>query len=167
VSARVRAAVAEVRDPEIWVLSIEELGILRDVRVEPGGRAVVTITPTYLGCPAMDVIRSDIRAAAQGAGCPDVEIVTSMSPPWSTDWLTAAAHEKLAAAGIAPPVPAAAPFVPGPPAGRLLPLAIVSPRCPRCVSADTGEIARFGSTACKALWRCHSCGEPFDHMKEH
>jgi ring-1,2-phenylacetyl-CoA epoxidase subunit PaaD len=167
VTERVRAAVAAVRDPELRVLSIEELGILRDVRVGPGRRVVVTITPTYLGCPAMDVIKADIRAAASGAGFSDIEVVMSLSPPWTTDWLSDTASAKLAAAGIAPPGPPAAPFVEGPPAGRLLSLVSVSPRCPRCASADTTEIAHFGSTACKSLWRCSTCREPFDHMKGH
>ncbi len=154
-SERVRAAVAAVRDPEISVLSIADLGILRSVAMERG-RVVVTITPTYLGCPAMDVIRADIRAAALDAGCPDVEIVTSSSPPWTTDWLSDAARAKLSVAGIAPPASA-----------RLLPLTPVGPACPRCGSADSIELTRFGSTACKALWSCRSCREPFEYMKVH
>ncbi|MCG5216068.1 1,2-phenylacetyl-CoA epoxidase subunit PaaD [Streptosporangium sp. KLBMP 9127] len=162
-SGRVRAAVAAVRDPEIRVLSIEELGILRDVRVGPGGEAVVTITPTYLGCPALDAIRDDIIAAAHGAGVTEVEIITSLSPPWSTDWLSEAARAKLSAAGIAPPVPE----LPLPPSARLLPLVRTAARCPRCGSPDTEEIARTGSTACKALLRCRACREPFEHVKAH
>lgn len=154
VSDRVRAAVAAVRDPEISVLSIEDLGILRSVHLEQD-RVVVTITPTYLGCPAMDVIRADIRAAALAAGCADVEIVTSVSPPWTTDWLSDAARDLLTGAGIAPP------------AVRLLPLMPVGPSCPRCGSADSVELTRFGSTACKALWSCRSCLEPFEYMKVH
>jgi ring-1,2-phenylacetyl-CoA epoxidase subunit PaaD len=157
VSERVRAAVAAVRDPEISVLSIADLGILRSVEVAQG-RVVVTITPTYLGCPAMDVIRADIRAAALDAGCADVEIVTSSSPPWTTDWLSETARAKLSVAGIAPPLPASA---------RLLPLIPVGPSCPRCGSADSVELTRFGSTACKALWSCQSCREPFEYLKVH
>jgi len=154
VSERVRAAVAAVRDPEISVLSIEDLGILRSIHLEQD-RVVVTITPTYLGCPAMDVIRADIRAAALDAGCADIEIVTSSSPPWTTDWLSDAARALLTGAGIAPP------------SVRLLPLAPVGPSCPRCGSADSVELTRFGSTACKALWSCRSCLEPFEYMKVH
>ncbi|GAB3465676.1 phenylacetate-CoA oxygenase subunit PaaJ [Actinophytocola sediminis] len=157
---RVRAAVAEVRDPELTVLSISDLGILRDVLAHEDGRVVVTITPTYLGCPAMAVIAADIRAAATAAGGTDVEVVTSLSPPWSTDWLSDTARAKLAAADIAPPAAA--------PDGRpLLPLVTASPSCPRCRSGETTELARFGSTACLALWRCESCREPFDHLKGH
>jgi ring-1,2-phenylacetyl-CoA epoxidase subunit PaaD len=163
VSERVRAAVAAVRDPEISVLSIADLGILRSVQLERG-RVVVTITPTYLGCPAMDVIRADIRAAALDAGCADVEIVTSSSPPWTTDWLSDKARAKLSAAGIAPPVGS---FVSRPDSARSLPLTPVGPSCPRCGSADSVELTRFGSTACKALWSCRSCREPFEHMKVH
>ncbi|MDM4722076.1 1,2-phenylacetyl-CoA epoxidase subunit PaaD [Micromonospora sp. WMMA1363] len=152
-----RAAVAAVVDPEIRVITIDELGILRSVDHEPAtGRVVVTITPTYTGCPAMDVIRADIRRALAAAGHPDVEIQTIHSPAWSTDWISAAGRAKLAAAGIAPPAPArrvgAVPVT----------LAV---RCPRCGSPETEQISRFGSTACKALWRCRSCSEPFDHLK--
>ena len=165
-SERVRAAVAAVRDPEISVLSIADLGILRSVQMERG-RVVVTITPTYLGCPAMDVIRADIRAAALDAGCADVEIVTSSSPPWTTDWLSDAARAKLSAAGIAPPVGSSVPFVSLPASARSLPLTPVGPSCPRCGSVDSVELTRFGSTACKALWSCRSCREPFEHLKVH
>jgi ring-1,2-phenylacetyl-CoA epoxidase subunit PaaD len=147
-----RDAVARVVDPELRVVTIEELGILRDVRVD-GDRATVTITPTYSGCPAMDVIRADIVAAARRAGYPDVEVVTVLSPAWSTDRITEPGRAKLASAGIAPPGPA------GP--VRLT----VSVRCPRCGSPDTQQLSRFGSTACKALWRCRACAEPFEAVK--
>jgi ring-1,2-phenylacetyl-CoA epoxidase subunit PaaD len=153
----VRAAVAAVRDPEIRVLTIAELGILRDVAVdEDTGRVTVTITPTYTGCPAMDVIRGDVAAAARGAGHADVEVRTVLSPPWTTDWITGPARAKLAAAGIAPP-PGARPAGPV----RLT----LAARCPRCGSPDTEQLSRFGSTACKALWRCRACVEPFDAIK--
>jgi ring-1,2-phenylacetyl-CoA epoxidase subunit PaaD len=156
-------AVAAVRDPELRVLTIAELGILRDVTVE-SGRAVVTITPTYAGCPAMDVIRRDIHAAARTAGYPDVDVVTVLRPAWTTDWIDESAKAKLAAAGIVPP---------GPASRRLrrpaLPLALSAAPpavvCPRCGSPDTEQLARFGSTACKALWRCRVCAEPFDSIK--
>ena len=150
VSPTAREAAAAVVDPELRVVTIEELGVLRQVDVGPGGRVTVTITPTYSGCPAMDVIRSDIADAVRAAGHPDVEVVTVLSPPWSTDMISSSGREKLAAAGIAPP-------------GAVL-LAITV-RCPRCGSPDTEELSRFGSTACKALWRCRACAEPFDHIK--
>jgi ring-1,2-phenylacetyl-CoA epoxidase subunit PaaD len=145
-----RSAAASVRDPEIRVLTIAELGILRDVAVRDG-HVTVTITPTYAGCPAMDVIRADIAAALHRAGYDDVEITTVLSPAWSTDWIDPAGLAKLAAAGIAPP-------------GKTVRLSL-SVRCPHCASPDTELISRFGSTACKALWRCRACREPFDAIK--
>jgi ring-1,2-phenylacetyl-CoA epoxidase subunit PaaD len=155
----VREAVAAVRDPEIWVLTIADLGILRDVTVDDAGRVTVTITPTYNGCPAMDVIRRDIAAAARAAGHPDVQIRTVLSPPWTTDWIAEPARARLAAAGIAPPGRA------GPARGPVrLTLTV---RCPRCGSPDTEQLSAFGSTACKALWRCRACTEPFDAIKAH
>ncbi|MFC0507549.1 1,2-phenylacetyl-CoA epoxidase subunit PaaD [Micromonospora costi] len=152
-----RTAVAAVVDPEIRVLTIDELGILRAVDEDPAsGRVVVTITPTYTGCPAMDVIRADIRRALAAAGHPEAEIRTVHHPAWSTDWISESGRAKLAAAGIAPPSPVGAPGV------VALTLAV---RCPRCGSPETEQLSRFGSTACKALWRCRSCSEPFDHLK--
>ncbi|MFV2101990.1 1,2-phenylacetyl-CoA epoxidase subunit PaaD [Micromonospora sp. LOL_024] len=150
-------AVAAVVDPEIRVVTIEDLGVLRSVEEDPGtGQVVVTITPTYTGCPAMDVIRADIRRALAVAGHRDAEVRTVHSPAWSTDWISAAGRAKLAVAGIAPPAP-----VRRDPA---VPLALTV-RCPRCGSPETEQISRFGSTACKALWRCRACAEPFDHVK--
>lgn len=146
----VRELVARIPDPELPFLTIEELGILREVTEEPDGRVVVTITPTYAGCPAMDAIRADI-AAVVGSG---VEVRTRLSPAWSTDDITEAGREKLAANGIAPPQ-----HRPG------LRLLQIRPRCPRCGSPETEELSRFGSTACKALWRCRTCAEPFDAVK--
>ncbi|MFG1718255.1 1,2-phenylacetyl-CoA epoxidase subunit PaaD [Micromonospora chalcea] len=152
-----RDAAAAVVDPEIRVITIDELGILRAVDEEPGtGRVVVTITPTYTGCPAMDVIRDDIRRALTVAGHPDAEVRTVYHPAWSTDWISDAGRAKLAAAGIAPPAPRGDDTV--------VPLTLAV-RCPRCGSPETTQISRFGSTACKALWRCRSCSEPFDHLK--
>ncbi|WFE37934.1 1,2-phenylacetyl-CoA epoxidase subunit PaaD [Micromonospora sp. WMMD998] len=152
-----RAAVAAVVDPEIRVITIDELGILRAVEEEPDtGRVVVTITPTYTGCPAMDVIRADIRRALAAAGHPDAEVRTVYAPAWSTDWISERGRAKLADAGIAPPAPR------GDDAVVPLTLAV---RCPHCGSPETTQVSRFGSTACKALWRCRSCAEPFDHLK--
>ncbi|GAA1802538.1 phenylacetate-CoA oxygenase subunit PaaJ [Planosporangium flavigriseum] len=145
--------VAAVVDPELRVVTIADLGILRDVTVD-GERVTVTITPTYSGCPAMDVIRADIRQALRSAGYADPEIVTTLRPAWSTDWITDDGRSKLAAAGIAPPGPSRGPIA--------LTLGV---RCPRCGSPNTEELSRFGSTACKALWRCRACAEPFDHVK--
>ncbi|MFC7549114.1 1,2-phenylacetyl-CoA epoxidase subunit PaaD [Plantactinospora sp. GCM10030261] len=152
-----RVAAAAVLDPELRVVTIDELGILRDVRREDGtGRLIVTITPTYTGCPAMDVIRSDIRSALAAAGHPDAEIRTVYAPAWTTDWISDSGRAKLAAAGIAPPSPARRS---GP-----VPLTLAV-RCPLCGSPDTEQLSRFGSTACKSLWRCRACREPFDHLK--
>jgi ring-1,2-phenylacetyl-CoA epoxidase subunit PaaD len=164
---RVRAVVADVPDPEVPVLTIADLGVLRDVRVEPDGRIVVDVTPTYSGCPAMDAIRSDIRHRLAEAGWPDAEVRTVLAPAWTTDWLSADGRRKLTEFGIAPPAPVAAGARPAGPAsaGRgPVPLAL-SVRCPRCGSPDTVEVSRFGSTACKALWSCRSCLEPFDSFK--
>jgi ring-1,2-phenylacetyl-CoA epoxidase subunit PaaD len=145
--------VAAVVDPEIRVVTLADLGILRDVTVD-GERVTVTITPTYSGCPAMDVIRADIRQALTAAGYSDVEIVTTLRPAWSTDFISESGRSKLAAAGIAPPGPSGGPIA----------LAF-RVRCPRCGAGDTEELSHFGSTACKALWRCRACAEPFDHVK--
>lgn len=156
----VRRAAATVVDPELRVVTIDELGILREVARDPAsGRIVVTITPTYTGCPAMDVIRDDIRAALAAAGHPAAEIRTVFAPAWTTDWISEAGRAKLLAAGIAPPGPAA----PGTPSGPV-PLALAV-RCPVCGSPETEQVSRFGSTACKALWRCRACREPFDYLK--
>jgi ring-1,2-phenylacetyl-CoA epoxidase subunit PaaD len=155
--ATIRDAVASVVDPEIRVVSIEELGILRDVKVDDTGRATVTITPTYSGCPAMDVIRADVAAAARDAGATAVDVRTELSPAWSTDLISESGKAKLVAAGIAPPEPVRA-------TGRAV-LLQIAVRCPRCGSPSTQELARFGSTACKSLWRCNACQEPFDHIK--
>ncbi|MGY0234866.1 1,2-phenylacetyl-CoA epoxidase subunit PaaD [Longispora urticae] len=151
--AELRAAVAAVPDPEIPTVTIDDLGILRDVEVV-GDRVVVTITPTYSGCPAMDAIRTDIRRALPGR---DVEVRTVLAPAWTTDWITESGQEKLRQARIAPPSGVAR-------VGTTLTLSI-SVRCPNCGSPDTRELSRFGSTACKSLWSCRECGDPFDHFK--
>lgn len=157
-----RDVVAAVVDPEIRVVTIEELGILRAVSQDADtGRITVTITPTYSGCPAMDVIRADIRRALVEAGYDEPEVTTVLRPAWSTDMITPAGRAKLAAARIAPPP--AARVAPTPTVSLGLPT--VRPHCPSCGSADTEELSRFGSTACKSLWRCRACAEPFDHVK--
>jgi ring-1,2-phenylacetyl-CoA epoxidase subunit PaaD len=158
----VREVVARVVDPELRVVTIEELGILREVSVAPDtGRVTVTIRPTYSGCPAMDTIRADIRAAARDAGHTDVEVRTVLAPPWSTDDISEPGRAKLAAAGIAPP-PTQRDLRPLPGSAVRLRLSV---RCPRCGSPETEQLSHFGSTACKALWRCRSCTEPFEHVK--
>ena len=143
-------------DPEVPVLSIEDLGILRDVRLEPGGRVRVQITPTYSGCPAMDAIRDDITAALHDHGYDDVRVEFVLSPAWTTDWMSDEGKRKLEGYGIAPPQPRAVGGVVG---------LTLSVRCTQCGSPDTRELSRFGSTACKALWVCNQCREPFDHFK--
>jgi ring-1,2-phenylacetyl-CoA epoxidase subunit PaaD len=152
-TADVRALVASVPDPELPVITIEDLGVLRDVRIDPDGQVVVEITPTYSGCPAMDAIRADVRGRLAAAGYGDADVRLVLAPAWTTDWITDAGREALREHGIAPPHPA----------GRV-PLRL-SVRCPCCGSPDTHEISRFGSTACKALWSCRACLEPFDHVK--
>jgi ring-1,2-phenylacetyl-CoA epoxidase subunit PaaD len=148
---------ARVVDPELRVVTIAELGILREVATD-GDRAVVTITPTYSGCPAMDMIRADVTTALRDAGWDTVEVVTRLRPPWTTDWIAESGRAKLAAAGIAPPA-VSGPTLLGMPGHR------PAPACPRCGSAQTNELSRFGSTACTSLWRCTDCREPFTQVK--
>jgi ring-1,2-phenylacetyl-CoA epoxidase subunit PaaD len=157
---RVREVLATVTDPEIPVITIADLGVLRDVQVD-GGHVTVTITPTYSGCPAMDEIRADIRSALAAGGVDDVEVRTVLSPAWTTDWMSEAGRDRLRAYGIAPPTRRAQ----GP---VLVTLGRPArPACPLCGSAQTEELTRFASTSCKSLWRCLSCREPFDHFKDH
>lgn len=156
-----RSVAESVVDPELPMLTLADLGVLRDVEVAPDGRVVVTITPTYSGCPALDVMRTDLYAALRRAGHADVEIRTELRPAWSSDWITEEGKRKLAAAGIAPP--GAAPS--GPVLVNLGP-SRTTVACPQCGSTDTTEISRFGATACKALRRCEACREPFEQFKE-
>lgn len=146
-----------VPDPEIPVISVTELGIVRDVRAEDGGFEVV-VTPTYSGCPATETIERAIRDALTAAGARTVRVRQRLSPAWTTDWIDADARERLRAWGIAPPGER--------PAAATQPLAFV-PRvaCPRCGSSDTERLSQFGSTACKALYRCRACREPFEYFK--
>lgn len=144
---------AAVPDPELAVVSIGDLGILREVEVDDDGAVRVTVTPTYSGCPAMDAIGAALQATLREAGFGAVTVRTVLAPAWTTDWISSGGRAALLAAGIAPPHPA------GPVAVAL------RTRCPQCGSLDTAELNHFGSTACKALWRCGSCAEPFDAVK--
>ena len=155
------AALEHLADPEIPVISLRDLGILRDVREGPAGLEVV-ITPTYSGCPAMGQIEDDVRSTLESAGIP-ARVVTQLAPAWTTDWMSDAGKEKLRAYGIAPPhrTPAGSTvvrFIARPAAAETVP-------CPRCGSGNTVESAHFGSTACKALYKCQDCQEPFDYFK--
>ena len=150
------ALLENVKDPEVPVISVRELGVLRDVQVVDEN-VLVTITPTYTGCPAMDMMREDILKELHQAGIVNVEVKQVLAPAWTTDWITAAGKAKLKAYGIAPPETTAdiralkgeAPVV----------------ECPQCGSKDTVMLSAFGSTACKALWKCNTCLEPFDQFK--
>ena len=157
-------AVAEtVTDPELPMLTLAELGVLRSVE-DNGDRVVVAITPTYTGCPAMDAMRDDLDHRLQEAGYRDVEIKVVLEPAWTTDWITESGRRKLAEAGIAPPGPA--PRKPGGPIPLTLGPSVRVVACPQCGSSDTVEISGFSATACKALRRCRACAEPFEHVKE-
>lgn len=153
-----RDVAAAVLDPELPVVTIAELGVLRDVR-ESGGQVEVTITPTYSGCPAMDAIRTDIADALRRHGYDRVEVRTVLAPAWTTDWISDEGRRKLREAGIAPPHPARQ----GDTGGATF--VELSVRCPLCGSPDTTLVSRFGSTACKAIYTCRACREPFDHVK--
>lgn len=158
--AAVRAAwdaLARVNDPEIPVLTVVDLGMVRRVGRDADGRLRVTITPTYSGCPATGVITVEIRRALDEAGLGDAILDSAVFPPWTTDWISEAGLEKLRACGIAPPPRGAG--------KRALTAPDELPACPRCGSADTKVISAFGSTACKALHRCNACLEPFDSFK--
>ncbi|MEV4312793.1 1,2-phenylacetyl-CoA epoxidase subunit PaaD [Actinocrispum sp. NPDC049592] len=150
-----------VTDPELPQLTLADLGVLRDVRETSDG-VVVSITPTYTGCPAMDVMRADLTQALRSAGFASVDVRTVLSPAWTTDWITSAGRRKLAEAGIAPPGAA--------PRGGPVPLTLSAPpsrvACPQCGSLDTELVSQFSATACKALRRCRACAEPFEHVKE-
>jgi ring-1,2-phenylacetyl-CoA epoxidase subunit PaaD len=153
---------AATPDPELPMVTVGDLGIVRAVD-EDGATVRVTITPTYSGCPAMREIALDIRRRLQAAGFAEVAVRTQLAPPWTSDWITAEGRQKLAAAGIAPPH--AAPRRDGPVAVQLgATRAAVT--CPQCASADTVRTAAFSATACKALYRCRTCREPFEYVKE-
>ena len=146
---------ATVVDPEIPVLTIEDLGVLRAVE-EDGDSVRVELTPTYSGCPAIDAMRDDVRSALHAAGYREVDVRMTLAPAWTTDWMTDTGKAKLREFGITPPNAHSG-------SGRTaLRMAV---KCPRCDSLDTVEIARFGSTSCKALYECRACLEPFDFFK--
>lgn len=148
-----------VKDPEVPVLSVRDLGIIRAVNISGDGVATVTITPTYSGCPAMDVIGMNIRMALAGRGFKEVRIEMQLSPAWTTDWMSEDGKRKLKEYGIAPPARVAG----------ILALfeEEKSVTCPRCDATDTRLVSNHGSTACKALYQCNSCQEPFEHFKCH
>lgn len=150
---------ATVVDPEIPVLTIADLGILRNVDVQ-GNSVTVTITPTYSGCPAMDAIRDDVYAAFKKEGYQDVHVDLVLAPAWTTDWMTEAGKQKLQQYGIAPPTGHS--NAGGHSGPVRLSLAV---KCPQCNSLNTKELTRFGSTSCKALYVCQDCKEPFDYFK--
>jgi ring-1,2-phenylacetyl-CoA epoxidase subunit PaaD len=157
--ADIWALLDQVPDPEIPVISIVELGIVRDVAAD-GETTEVQITPTYSGCPAMFMIEGQIRETLGAHGYPNPKVRTVLSPAWTTDWLTDGAKEKLRAYGIAPPPKTSA-------SKRALRGLDTTVHCPRCGSENTGWISPFGSTPCKALYRCNDCQEPFDYFKCH
>ncbi|MEU4564297.1 1,2-phenylacetyl-CoA epoxidase subunit PaaD [Actinoplanes sp. NPDC023936] len=162
VRERAAAVAAEVRDPEMPMLTLADLGVLRDVRVD-GDVVVASITPTYSGCPAMATMRDDLVHRLTDAGFPRVVVRVVLEPAWSSDWITESGRAALREAGLSPPGPAAhrtgpVPLTLGPSRREV--------RCPRCGSARTRIVSEFGSTACKALYRCGDCLEPFDHVKE-
>ena len=158
--AAAREIAAAVPDPELPMVTVADLGILRDVAAE-AGRLVVTITPTYSGCPALREIAHDLRHRLSRAGFAKVTVRTALAPAWSSDWITAEGHRKLREAGVAPPHPAPKGPVPLTLGDRREPVP-----CPRCGSADTTQTAAFSATACKALFRCEACREPFEYVKE-
>jgi ring-1,2-phenylacetyl-CoA epoxidase subunit PaaD len=155
-----RRATSSVPDPEIPVVTIAELGILRDIRWAGDGMPEVVITPTYSGCPATEAIRADVLARAHDV-VPEARVVVELSPAWTTDWITEQGRHKLAEYGIAPPRATRT----GPVSLQLGVRPPAEVACPRCGSSDTEVISQFGSTPCKALRRCRECAEPFDEFK--
>ncbi|MEP9382166.1 1,2-phenylacetyl-CoA epoxidase subunit PaaD [Nocardioides sp. KR10-350] len=171
-STRARRVAESVTDPELPMLTLADLGVLRSVEIVDGA-VEVAITPTYSGCPAMATMRDDLVRRLQEEGFADVRVRVALDEPWTTDWITPRGRAALREAGISPPGPAAGPASPSTrsTAGGPVPLTLLPVRrrvsCPRCGSDDVALTSEFGSTACKALYRCRACLEPFDHVKEH
>ncbi|MEU5893258.1 1,2-phenylacetyl-CoA epoxidase subunit PaaD [Streptomyces sp. NPDC047461] len=161
-----RQIAAEVPDPELPMVTVADLGVLRGIEVEQDGTVVARLTPTYAGCPAMAEMRAEVATRLRTAGFRDVRVVTVLDPPWTTEWITAEGRRKLAEHGVAPP---GVRRIPDSARGRvpltLAPAPAVVP-CPRCASADTEELSRFAATACTALRRCRACLEPFPNVKD-
>lgn len=161
---RARAAAETVVDPELPMLTLADLGVLRDVAVTGDGKVLVSVTPTYSGCPALREMRQDLDRRVREAGFDDVEVRTVLQPPWTTDWISERGRRKLAENGIAPPGQAP------PDAGGPVPLMLSAPKrradCPHCGARETEEISEFSATACRALRKCLVCREPFEHVKE-
>jgi ring-1,2-phenylacetyl-CoA epoxidase subunit PaaD len=167
--ARARRVAETVTDPELPMLTLADLGVLRDVTVDADGVVIASLTPTYSGCPAMAEMRADLDARLRAAGFAEVRVRTVLDPAWTTDWITPDGRRKLAEHGIAPPgaTPSGTGLRrPGGPVPLQLSPIRRAVRCPRCGSADTAELSRFGATSCKALWRCRGCLEPFEYFKE-
>jgi ring-1,2-phenylacetyl-CoA epoxidase subunit PaaD len=154
-----RRLAGAVPDPELPMVSLAELGVLRALRVLAPGRVEVELTPTYTGCPALESMAADVERVLHDRGVAEVEVRTVLAPPWTTDAISAEGRRKLAESGIAPPAPRRAA------AGGPIPVELTV-RCPHCGSTETTLLSRFSSTACKALRRCETCREPFDHFKE-
>ncbi|MEO6362775.1 MAG: 1,2-phenylacetyl-CoA epoxidase subunit PaaD [Caldimonas sp.] len=157
-----RAVLAGVLDPEVPVVSVLDLGIVREV-IDDGDGVTVVVTPTYSGCPATEVIAQSIIAAVDAAGLGPTRVRLRRAPAWTTDWISADGRGKLRDYGIVPPGPADLSH--GAPLRFVRGAALATLACPRCESTNTERLAAFGATACKALWRCRACGEPFEHFK--
>lgn len=157
-----RAVAETVTDPELPMLTLADLGVLREVS-EVDGRVVVSITPTYTGCPALATMRDDLVHRLNGAGFPRVRVRIVLDPPWSSDWISERGRAALREAGLSPPGPVRRPSGP---LGLTLGPTRRAPACPRCGSPSTRLTSEFGATACKALYRCTDCLEPFEHVKE-
>jgi ring-1,2-phenylacetyl-CoA epoxidase subunit PaaD len=166
---RAWGAASTVVDPELPMLTLVDLGVLREVAVDADGAVVVAITPTYSGCPAMATMRDDLVRTLQEAGFADARVRVALDPAWTTDWITPEGRAALAAAGISPPGPVSTGSTTGRARGPV-PLQLTptrrAVRCPRCGSDEVRLTSEFGSTACKAMYQCRACLEPFDHVKE-
>ena len=172
---RARQIAETVPDPELPMLTLADLGVLREVQITPDGTVIASLTPTYSGCPAIAPMRAQVAAQLREAGFERVQIRTVLSPPWTTDWITAEGRRKLAQHGIAPPTSTAGHATATSTAAATQPVPLAMPTlrrpapvvpCPQCGSADTEQTSRFGATPCKALWRCRACLEPFEYVKE-